>query len=116
MNGGAGRDSFVWRAGDTGGTDTISDFYIDPTGANSDVIDLSELLSAVDADGGALDGYLNFAFGASTTISISLTPGGESVQDITLSGLDLSSLYGTSDEAAVIANLIDDNALKVDNA
>ncbi|PKR28531.1 beta strand repeat-containing protein, partial [Stutzerimonas stutzeri] len=115
LSGGAGRDSFVWRVGDTGGTDTISDFYIDPTGANSDVIDLSDLLSAVDTDGGGLDGYLNFAFGESTTISISLTPGGESVQDITLSGLDLSSFYGTSDEAAVIANLIDDNALKVDN-
>ena len=116
LSGGAGRDSFVWRAGDTGGSDTISDFYIDPTGANSDVIDLSDLLSAVDTDGGGLDGYLNFAFGESTTISISLTPGGDSVQDITLSGLDLSSFYGTSDEAAVIANLIDDNALKVDNA
>ncbi|WP_332822146.1 type I secretion C-terminal target domain-containing protein, partial [Pseudomonas sp.] len=116
MSGGEGRDSFVWNAGDTGGNDTISDFYIDPTGVNSDVIDLSELLSGVDTDSGGLDGYLNFAFGESTTISISLTPGGESVQDITLSGLDLSSFYGTSDEAAVIANLIDDNALKVDNA
>ena len=116
MSGGAGRDSFVWRAGDTGGSDSISDFYIDPTGANSDVIDLSDLLSTVDTDGGGLDGYLNFAFGESTTISISLTPGGEPVQDITLNGLDLSSFYGTSDEAAVIANLIDDNALKVDNA
>ncbi|MVW77157.1 retention module-containing protein [Pseudomonas xionganensis] len=115
LSGGAGRDSFVWRAGDMGGSDTIHDFYIDPDGANSDVLDLSDLFSGVATDVGTLDNYLNFAFGENTTISISLTPGGAPVQDITLVGVDLSSVYGTGDEATVLANMIDDNILKVDN-
>ena len=115
LTGGAGRDSFVWRAGDLGGSDTIHDFFIDPEGGNSDVLDLSDLFSGVATDAATLDSYLNFAFGDNTTISISLTPGGAPVQDITLVGVDLSSVYGTGDEATVLANMIDDNILKVDN-
>nr|WP_250646629.1 type I secretion C-terminal target domain-containing protein [Pseudomonas oligotrophica] len=114
MTGGAGRDTFVWRMGDNG-SDTITDFHIDPDGATSDVLDLSELLVGVDSDGATLDSYLTFAFGDSTTISVSVTPGGAPVQDITLAGVDLAQLYGTTNEAAVIDSLIADNALKVDN-
>ena len=114
MTGGAGRDTFVWRAGDNG-SDTISDFHIDPAGVTSDVLDLSELLSGVDADSATLDNYLTFAFGNDTVISVSVTPGGAPVQDITLAGVDLADLYGTTNEAAVIDSLLADNALKVDN-
>ena len=114
MTGGAGRDTFVWRAGDNG-SDTISDFHIDPTGAASDVLDLSELLSGVDADSATLDNYLTFAFGNDTVISVSVTPGGAPVQDITLAGVDLADLYGTTNEATVIDSLLADNILKVDN-
>ncbi|MEB2328388.1 MAG: type I secretion C-terminal target domain-containing protein, partial [Pseudomonas sp.] len=114
MTGGAGRDTFVWRAGDNG-SDTISDFHIDPAGVTSDVLDLSELLSGVDADSATLDNYLTFAFGNDTVISVSVTPGGAPVQDITLAGVDLADLYGTTNEATVIDSLLADNALKVDN-
>ncbi len=115
LTGGAGRDSFVWRVGDEGGTDTITDFQIDPAGTNTDVIDLSQLLVGVTEDAATLGDYLDFAFGGgSTTISVSLTPGGAPVQDITLSGIDLSTIYGT-DVADVISGMIDDGALKVDN-
>ncbi|MGE4408072.1 VCBS domain-containing protein, partial [Pseudomonas sp.] len=116
LSGGAGRDSFVWRLGDEGGADTITDFHIDPDGVSSDVIDLSQLLVGVSEDATTLGDYLDFAFGGdSTTISVSLTPGGAPVQDITLSGMDLSAFYGTDNVADVIDNLIDDGALKVDN-
>ena len=114
MTGGAGRDTFVWRAGDNG-SDTISDFHIDPAGVASDVLDLSELLSGVDADSATLDNYLTFAFGNDTVISVSVTPGGAPVQDITLAGVDLADLYGTTNEATVIDSLLADNILKVDN-
>ncbi|EIK51293.1 outer membrane adhesin-like protein, partial [Stutzerimonas stutzeri TS44] len=114
MTGGAGRDTFVWRAGDNG-SDTISDFHIDPAGITSDVLDLSELLSGVDGDSATLDNYLTFAFGSDTVISVSVTSGGAPVQDITLAGVDLAQLYGTTNEAAVIDSLLADNALKVDN-
>jgi len=115
LTGGAGRDSFVWRVGDGGGTDTITDFQIDPAGTNTDVIDLSQLLIGVPEDAATLGDYLDFAFGGgSTTISVSLTPGGAPVQDITLNGVDLSALYG-NDVADVISGLLDDGALKVDN-
>jgi len=115
LTGGDGRDSFVWRLGDEGGADTITDFQIDPAGTNTDVIDLSQLLVGVAEDAATLGNYLDFAFGGgSTTISVSLTPGGAPVQDITLNGVDLSAIYGT-DVADVITGMLDDGALKVDN-
>ena len=113
LTGGAGRDSFVWRLGDEGGTDSITDFTIG--GADGDVIDLSQLLVGVTEDATTLGQYLDFAFGSgSTTISVSLTPGGAPVQDITLN-VDLSDVYATENAADIISGLLGDNALKVDN-
>lgn len=116
LTGGAGKDTFVWQSGDTG-TDHVTDFQLDLTGLNSDVLDLSQLLSGEHANAGSLDPFLNFAFGAgNTTISVSAVSGGPTVQTIVLDGIDLhsSSYYGNVSEANIIAGMLNDNALKVD--
>lgn len=114
LTGGAGADSFVWRAGESG-TDRITDFT-----PGEDSLDLSELL--VGAEGldaaqssselaSSLTGYLNVAFGSSTTITVDGDLGAS--QTIVLEGVDLSSVYASSDEATVIQNMLDDGSLKV---
>ncbi|MDA7087730.1 type I secretion C-terminal target domain-containing protein, partial [Pseudomonas sp. SA3-5] len=116
MSGGAGKDTFVWNSGDTG-IDHITDFTVDTSGVNSDVLDLSQLLVGETDSGNVLDAYLNFNFAAtSTTIDVSATAGGPVVQQIVLEGVDLSSgaYYGSSDAATVIDGMLGDNALKVD--
>ncbi len=117
MTGGAGKDTFIWEKGGLGGgTDHITDFSIDLTGSNSDVLDLSQLLSGVAQNGNALDDYLSFSFGTSTTINISTTAGGPAQQSVTLDGVNLSSAayYGSTDAATVINGMISDHALKTD--
>jgi hypothetical protein len=110
--GGDGHDTFIWEKGGLGGTDTISDFT--RTGANSDVLDLSQLLSGVTQTGTALDDYLSFNFGSTTTINISTTPGGGIAQSVVLTGVDLAAAYGGPDAATVITGMLTDHTLKTD--
>jgi VCBS repeat-containing protein len=122
LTGGAGKDTFVWQSGDSG-TDHITnlDFFIDTpgvAGGNSDVLDLSQLLSGEHANAGSLDSFLNFAFaGGSTTISVSAVSAGPVVQTIVLDGIDLhtAAYYGAAaTDASIITGMLNDNALKVD--
>ncbi|MFP6849525.1 MAG: retention module-containing protein [Pseudomonas sp.] len=120
MSGGAGKDTFVWQAGDAdGGVDKVMDFFVDTNGVNSDMLDLSELLSglSVDPGGAELSQYLDFGFaGGTTTITVDKAGnGGAADQTIVLNGIDLSSsaYYGSSDAASVISGMLDDHALKV---
>ncbi|MGU5653465.1 VWA domain-containing protein, partial [Aeromonas allosaccharophila] len=114
LTGGADKDTFKWMAGDIGGTDTIKDFT---TGANGDVLDLSELLTGEHANKNSLDAYLNFSSsgpgtGKSTlTIDLDGTSGGTS-HVIKFDNIDLTTL-GNSD-LQIIQKLLDDGNLKVD--
>ncbi|MEN0107905.1 MAG: DUF5801 repeats-in-toxin domain-containing protein, partial [Pseudomonas sp.] len=119
LTGGTGKDTFIWEKGGLGGgTDTITDFVVDhATGGanpNADVLDLSQLLSGVSQVGSSLDDYLSFSFGASTTLHIATTAGGAPQQDVTLTGVNLASIYGSTDAATVINGMISDHALKTD--
>ncbi|MNF86434.1 Poly(beta-D-mannuronate) C5 epimerase 7 [compost metagenome] len=115
LSGGAGEDTFVWNSGDTG-IDRITDFT-----PGEDHLDLSDLLVGVD---GALDlpelassltGYLDMAFGASTTITVNPDAQGPlpASQSIVLEGIDLSQAYGSNDQATIIQGMLDDGSLKV---
>jgi hypothetical protein len=76
-------------------------------------LDLSQLLSGVGVNPNVLQDYLDFAFlGTTTTISVRTVVAGPVEQQVMLDNVNLSTLYGTSDEAAVIMNMLDDNALK----
>ncbi|WP_253860404.1 retention module-containing protein [Aeromonas sp. CU5] len=114
LTGNSGKDTFKWQAGDAGGTDTIKDFT---TGANGDVLDLSELLTGEHANKNSLDAYLNFSSsgpgtGKSTlTIDLDGTSGGTS-HVIKFDNIDLTTL-GNSD-LQIIQKLLDDGNLKVD--
>ena len=114
MSGGAGKDTFIWQKGGLGGgVDHITDFTVDITGANSDVLDLSQLLSGVGTAPNVLDSYLNFSFsGTTTTIDIKTEAAGPVQQQVVLDNVNLSTLYGTTNEATIIGNLLDDHALK----
>ena len=114
MTGGDGKDTFLWQKGGLGGgLDHITDFNVDIAGVNSDILDLSQLLSGVGVNPNVLQDYLDFAFlGTTTTISVRTVVAGPVEQQVMLDNVNLSTLYGTSDEAAVIMNMLDDNALK----
>ncbi|WP_439889384.1 DUF5801 repeats-in-toxin domain-containing protein [Pseudomonas sp. MBLB4123] len=116
MTGGSGKDTYIWQKGGLGGgVDHITDFNVDLSGVNSDTLDLSQLLSDVGADSNILQSYLDFAFGGTTTtIDVRTVAAGPVEQQVVLDNVNLSTLYGTSDEATLIANLLDDHALKVD--
>ena len=112
LSGGAGNDSFVWNNGDTG-VDRITDF----TPGGADHLDLTQLLEGVGTtpSGSSLTGYLNMAFGASTTITVDPDgSGGKTAgQTIVLEGVDLSAVYHTTDQATIIQHMLDDHSLKV---
>ena len=114
MTGGSGKDTFLWQKGGLGGgLDHITDFTVDTNGLNSDILDLSQLLSGVGTDPNVLQDYLDFAFlGTTTTISIRTAASGPVEQQVMLDNVNLSTLYGNSNEATVIMNMLDDNALK----
>ncbi|MFZ6046670.1 retention module-containing protein [Pseudomonas sp. CR3202] len=116
LTGGAGKDSFVWQQGGLdANVDHITDFQVDTTGANSDVLDLSQLLSGVGEDPNTLQNYLDFAFtGTTTSIAVKTEAAGPVEQQVVLDNVDLSTVYGTTDEATIINNMLGDNALKVD--
>ena len=114
MSGGSGKDTFLWQKGGLGGgLDHITDFNVDTTGVNSDILDLSQLLSGVGTDANVLQNYLDFAFaGTTTTISIRTVEGGAVEQQVMLDNVNLSTLYSSNNEATIIVNMLDDNALK----
>ena len=113
LTGGGGIDFFTWGSGDEGTTtspavDTITDFS---TGAQGDVLDLSDLLP--DNAAGSLDQYLSISSeNGNTTIGVSTTAGGQAVQQIVLDNVDLTSVYGTTDTATLITNLTNDGNLQ----
>ena len=114
LTGGTGTDFFVWRAEDVGDAatpaiDTITDFTAGPRG---DVLDLRDLLP--DSASNTLDEFLSFSFaGGDTTISASLSAGGPVVQNVVLTGVDLSSTYGTTDVIQLTNQLTNDGNLLV---
>ncbi|WP_270833573.1 retention module-containing protein [Aeromonas sp. QDB07] len=113
LTGGAGKDTFKWMAGDAGGPDTIKDFT---TGANGDVLDLSELLSGEHADASTLDHYLTFAPGpgsgkSTLTIDLDGAGSGTTTHTILFDNVDLTA--GKSN-LQIIQDLLDQGNLKVD--
>ncbi|MDX7646967.1 retention module-containing protein [Aeromonas caviae] len=113
LTGGAGKDTFKWMAGDAGGTDTIKDFT---TGANGDVLDLSELFSGEHADASTLDHYLTFAPGpgsgkSTLTIDLDGAGSGTTTHTILFDNVDLTA--GKSN-LQIIQDLLDQGNLKVD--
>jgi len=118
MSGGAGGgDTFVWNSSD-GGTvlnpadDTITDFI---SGANGDVLDLSNLLQGEES--GSLTDYLHFQSDGNggTDIQIDADGGGtfEMVQNIGLDGIDLTA-GGTLTDQDIINSLLATGNLIVD--
>ncbi|MNG85267.1 Bifunctional hemolysin/adenylate cyclase precursor [compost metagenome] len=115
MTGGAGKDTFKWMAGDAGGTDTIKDFT---TGANGDVLDLSELLSGEHSNAASLDQYLNFASGpgsnkSTLTIDLDGSGSGSTTHTIFFDNIDLT-LGNTRNDSQIIQDLLTQGNLKVD--
>ena len=129
MSGGAGVDVFKWNLNDQGTTahpaqDRVTDFNasVDPY----DVLDLRDLLSG-EHDGSIsgtpdnLTNYLHFdKVGSDTVVSIStqgeFTAGLDASkvdQTITLAGVDL--LAGSTDQQAIINDLMTNQILKVDH-
>jgi Ca2+-binding RTX toxin-like protein len=117
MTGGAGSDIFRWQAGETG-TDTVMDFH--RVSGDSDVLDLSDLLSSIggmpDLAGltsaevaSSLDAYLTVTTGANSSITIDT--GAVEQQSILLTNVDLSSYGGSGFE--IIQAMVDDGSLKV---
>ncbi|MGL6231974.1 beta strand repeat-containing protein [Aeromonas rivipollensis] len=115
LTGGAGKDTFKWQAGDAGGTDTIKDFT---TGANGDVLDLSELLSGEHANTASLDQYLNFASGpgankSTLTIDLDGSGSGSTTHTIFFDNVDLTA-NSTRTDLQIIQDLLNQGNLKVD--
>jgi Ca2+-binding RTX toxin-like protein len=117
--GGDGIDIFALESGDEGivgvpAVDTIADFTL---GVDGDVLDLSDMLQGEDL--ASLDGYLNFSYdGASGNTTISVDSDGssgsfESVQEIVLSGIDLTA-NGTLSDQQILDNLLNNGNLIVD--
>ncbi|WP_108945282.1 VCBS domain-containing protein [Shewanella halifaxensis] len=105
------RDFFEWGGSSAdGSTDTVFGFN-----HQIDTLDLSDLL--INEENGNLEDFLSFSFsGGDTTITIDadgLDSGTDGVT-IVLDGVDLSSIYGSSDASTIISQLINDEALIVD--
>jgi Ca2+-binding RTX toxin-like protein len=123
LSGGAGADTFVWQAGDKG-TDTVADFQL-----GTDTLDLGSLLG--DAAKGSLENLLSFKVSGTgsslvSTIDVSTTPGGDTVQSINLQHVNVAQAYnvstdpsgavvGLQNNSAIINGLLGDHSLKVDS-
>ncbi|MGS0724099.1 VCBS domain-containing protein, partial [Shewanella sp. 30m-9] len=105
------RDFFVWGSNSAdGSTDTIYGFN-----NQIDTLDLSDLL--VNEENGNLEDFLSFSFNlGDTTITIDADGLGGSTDSvmIVLDGIDLSSVYSSTDASIIIAELITDEALIAD--
>jgi Ca2+-binding RTX toxin-like protein len=132
LTGGAGDDVFKWSLADAGtaGTpavDIITDFN---TAANTDKLDLRDLLTSEAFNAASLDNYLHFEVtGGNTIVHISsdgLFAGGGTVgvgssgvpitnetQQIVLTGVELNTGGLTTDQQ-IIQSLIDNNKLITD--
>ncbi|MNR51482.1 hypothetical protein D3C85_1711590 [compost metagenome] len=72
-------------------------------------------MSGVGANPDQLQNYLDFAFsGTTTSISVKTDVAGPVEQQVVLDNVNLSTLYGTTNEGEIISNMLGDNALKVD--
>ncbi|MGY3856948.1 retention module-containing protein [Aeromonas intestinalis] len=115
LTGGTGKDTFKWMAGDAGGTDTIKDFT---TGANGDVLDLSELLSGEHSNAANLDQYLTFASGpgsnkSTLTIDLDGSGSGSTTHTIFFDNVDFT-VNSTRTDQQIIQDLLTQGNLKVD--
>jgi VCBS repeat-containing protein len=125
MTGGAGHDTFKWLAGEADGNiDKITDFTLGSSGsnANSDVLDLSQLLVDVPASANnsvlanALNSYLTFDT-ANNKLTIDTnggTAGGDQLTVLFQNAPDLSHGGTLSTNQDIIKQLLDDGNLKVD--
>ena len=112
LTGGAGSDTFKFGAGDVGEVDTITDF--DAT-ANSDVLDLRDLLVGEHADAESLDSYLHFTYDAGTNMTvIDVMSQGSGVVDHQIQLQDFNAtLFGATDQA-IITDMLAKGKLTVD--
>ena len=108
LRGDGGIDTFVWQKGEFG-NDIISDFN-----RLEDKIDLRDLL--INEEYNNLENLLNFSYNAkgSSIIEIDADGDGTFEQTITLDGVDLAGIYGSSAEGVIINGLLKDGALIVD--
>ncbi|WP_434931088.1 Ig-like domain-containing protein [Shewanella sp. HL-SH5] len=108
LRGDSGIDTFVWQKGEFG-NDIISDFN-----RLEDKIDLRDLL--INEEYNNLENLLNFSYNAkgSSIIEIDADGDGTFEQTITLDGVDLAGIYGSSAEGVIINGLLKDGALIVD--
>ncbi|MCL1050179.1 retention module-containing protein [Shewanella abyssi] len=105
------RDFFVWEVDSA--DDSIDNVY--NFNNEIDVLDLSGLL--VGEENGNLEDFFSFDFtDGNTTIFIDADGLGIGLDGVTivLDGIDLSIVYGSNNEADIIAGLIADDALIVD--
>jgi len=118
--GGDGIDIFALESGDEGtdlnpAVDTIADFTL---GMGGDVLDLSDML--VDEEIGPLVDYMSFNYNGGTgdtTISIDIdgsSGGSGTVQEIVLSGVDLTAGGTFSSDQQILDNLLSNGNLIVD--
>ena len=131
MSGGSGKDTFIWQAGDAGGsTDTILNFTHNYNGnPNGDSLDLSQLLSGENTTGGIgnLLSFLDISLGnvsgtgaMDTIIKVSETsavnPATSTELTIVLQDVNLYASYGhaAGNESALIQSMLGDGTLKVD--
>ncbi|MFV0371093.1 MAG: type I secretion C-terminal target domain-containing protein, partial [Azonexus sp.] len=121
LTGGLGSDTFVWAFGDQGtagapARDTITDFNVAAKAAGGDVLDLRDLLVGEHhASGtGNLTDYLHFSkSGSDTLIDIKPNGNGDVLQQITLSGVDLTA-NSTLNDQAIIQDLLTKGKLITD--
>ena len=112
FTGGAGSDTFRFVTGDAGGVDKITDFDVV---ANSDSLDLRDLLVGETADAASLDSYLNFSYdeASNTTVVDVMSQGtGAADHEIQLQGFN-ATLLGSSDQA-IISDMLAKGKLTVD--
>jgi hypothetical protein len=131
LTGGAGNDVFKWSLADAGTTanpavDTVTDFN---TAANTDKLDLRDLLPDGLTTPDALDNYLHFEYsGGNTIVHISTTGGfgdnnapsvgspginlATETQQIVLTGVNL--IDGLSTDQQIIQNLLTNQKLMTD--
>ncbi|PCK02929.1 MAG: hypothetical protein COA42_21705, partial [Alteromonadaceae bacterium] len=119
LNGGDGSDTYVWQTGDESGAaaDTVLNFAIGGApGADADILDFSDLLDG--ESGATITNFLQVTEDAgSTVISVNVDGAGGGYGDmtVTLDSVDLTALYGTTDQSTILQNLITDGHLNIDN-